>query len=169
MTNNAVAECGVLIRIEVVAHQLATGHTTDRVDEITTEKIFEPVLIRVMSVGTTVEVCRRRIFPTLLVMSVLRTFSTCATTSSTGTYSITFLVKHERSNSPPGVGAIAGLATDTDSSMAPAILILGPWNGMSGHWHDRVSGGSMEVGITEVVDGEQPANGVPYIPSRLGR
>ena len=62
------------------------------------------------------------------------------------------LVEHKRSNGPPGVGAVTGLTTNADCGMAPAVLILGARNGASGHRHGRVSGGSVEVEITEVVD-----------------
>ena len=37
---------------------------------------------------------------------------------------IFFFIKHEGGNSPTGIGVIAGLAMDTDSGMASAILIL---------------------------------------------
>ena len=62
-----------------------------------------------------------------------------------------------------------GLTTDVDSGVAPAVLILSSRDATSGHQHSRISGGQEEVEVTEVVDGERPANGVPYIPSRLGQ
>ena len=85
------------------------------------------------------------------------------------TYAMVLLVKHKRGNGATGVGMVTGLTADTNSGAAPAVLVLGSRDGASGHRHGRVSGGSVEVEITGVVDGEQPANGVPYIPSRLGQ
>ena len=64
-------ERGALVGIEMMTGQLATGHTTNGVDEITTVKIFEPVLVRIVGVGTTVEVVRWRILPTFLVTCIL--------------------------------------------------------------------------------------------------
>ena len=71
MTDNTATKGGALIRVEMIAGKLATSHPTNGVDEVATIQIFEPVLIRVMGVGTTVKVIRRRILPTLLVTSVL--------------------------------------------------------------------------------------------------
>ena len=53
--------------------QFATSHTTDRMDEVATEQILEPVLVRVMGIGATVKVVRRRVLPTLLVTCILQT------------------------------------------------------------------------------------------------
>ena len=95
---------------------------------------------------------------------------THGTVDSKGTYAISFLIKHEGSDGPPCIGAVTGLTADTNSGAAPAVLVLSSWNGASRHRHGvRVSGGSKEVEITEVVDGERLTNGVPYIPSRLGQ
>ena len=69
------------------------------------------------------------------------------------TYTVTFFVKHEGGDSPSLVGAITGLTADSDGGTAPAVLILGARNSASGHRHGRVSGGSVEVEITGVVDG----------------
>ena len=139
--------------------EFVTSHTTNGVDEVAAVEVLEPVLIRVMGVGTTIEVVRRRIFMAFLITCILKdSISTCATMDKKGTYTITLLVEHEGSDSPSGVGAVAGLATNADCSMAPAVLILGAGDGTRGHQHGRVSGGSMEVEITEVVDGgnDQP-------------
>ena len=147
-----------------------TSHVTDRMDEVAAVKILEPVLVWVMGVGTTVEVVRRRVLPTLLVTSILWLNQQVCNDELTRTYTISFLVKHEGSDGPPGIGSVPSLPTNADSGSTPAVLILGPGNGTSGHWHDRVSGSRKEVEITEVVNGgERPANGVPYIPSRLGQ
>ena len=60
-----------MVRIKMMATKFATSDPTDRMDEIGAVEIFEPVLIRVVSVGPTVEVIGRRIFPTLLVTCIL--------------------------------------------------------------------------------------------------
>ena len=66
---------------------------------------------------------------------------------------VTFFIKHEGGDGTTGVGTVTSLASDTNSGAASAILILGPRNSTSGHRHDEVSGSSVEVEITEVVDG----------------
>ena len=79
---------------------------------------------------------------------------TRGTRSSRNTYTIPLFIEHEGSDSPPGVGAVAGLTPDSNGCMAPAVLILGTGDRVGGHRHDRSrSGGSAEVEITEVVDG----------------
>ena len=60
-----------MVWIEMVATKLATCDPTDRMNEVGAVKIFKPVLIRVVGVGSTVEIVSRRIFPTFLVTSVL--------------------------------------------------------------------------------------------------
>ena len=45
----------MLVWVEMMASQLAMGHLTDGVNEVLMVKIFEPVLIRIMCVGTTVK------------------------------------------------------------------------------------------------------------------
>ena len=52
--------------------QFVAGHPTDGMDEIPAIKIFKPVLIRVMSVGLTIEVMSRRVFNSVLVASILK-------------------------------------------------------------------------------------------------
>ena len=118
-------------------------------DEIATEQVFESVLVRVMGVGTTIEFVRRRILPTLLITSVLKTFSMWKVGGLGNTYTITLFIEHEGSDGPASVGMIAGLASNSDSGAAPAILILSAGDGTSGHWHGRVSSSSMGVEITE--------------------
>ena len=54
---------------------------------------------------------------------------------------IPFLVKHKGSDGPASIGTRTSLATDTDSGVAPAVLVLSAGNGTSGHRHGRVSGG----------------------------
>ena len=67
-----MAEHGMLVRIKLVMSQLATGHPTDSVDKVAVVQIFEPVLIRVMSVGTTMEVRSQRVFNSVLITSILK-------------------------------------------------------------------------------------------------
>ena len=71
MTNNTATEGSALIWVEMVAAQLAASHATDGMNEVATEEIFEPILVRVMRIGTTIEVHRQRVLPTLLITSVL--------------------------------------------------------------------------------------------------
>ena len=148
-----MTERGALIGIEVVASQLAAGHPTDGVDEVRTVEIFKPVLVRVVSVGTTEKVVGRRILPTLLITCILGFDQYTCNDELWRTYAVTFLVEHEGSNSPSSVGADTSLSADPDSGTAPSVLILSSGNGTSGHRHDRVSGDSVRVEITEVVDG----------------
>ena len=120
MTNNATTKRGALVRVEVITSKLTTSYPTNGVDEVAVVEVLEPILIRVMRVGTAVEIVGWRIFPAFLITSVLWTFSTRATMNSTGTYTISLLVEHEGSNGTASVGTIASLATDTDSGAAPA-------------------------------------------------
>ena len=71
MTDYAATEGSALVRIEVMATKFATGHPTDGMDEVGPVQILEPVLVRVVSVGTTIEVVGWRILPTLLVTCIL--------------------------------------------------------------------------------------------------
>ena len=64
-------KCGALVGIKMVAAEFTTSHTTDRVDKVGPVQVFKPVLIWVMSIGTTVKVVGRRILSTLLVTCVL--------------------------------------------------------------------------------------------------
>ena len=111
------------------------GHVTNGMNEVMTVEIFKPVLIWVMRVGATVEVHRRRIFLTLLVAGVLRMFSTCTTASSEGTYTVSFLVKHEGGDGVTGVSTVTGLTVNSDGGTAPAVLILGAGNGAGRRRH----------------------------------
>ena len=70
--NDAMTKSGVLVGIEMVVGQLMTSHLADDMDEISAVEIFEPVLIWLMSVRSTVEIGRRRVFNSVLVTSVLR-------------------------------------------------------------------------------------------------
>ena len=121
-------------------------------DKVPTVKVFKPVLIWVVGVGATVEIHRRRILPTLLVTSVLRNIQYTCYDNFERTYAVTLLVEHKRSYGPTGVGTSTGLTMNADGSTAPAVLVLSPRNGTSGHWHDRVSGSGVEVEITRMVD-----------------
>ena len=71
MTNDATTEGGALIGIEMVTAELATSDPTDRMDKIGPVKIFESVLVRIVSVGPTIEIVSRRVLPTLLVTCIL--------------------------------------------------------------------------------------------------
>ena len=75
MTNDPPTKCGVLVGIKMVAAEFTTSHTTDRVDKVGPVQVFEPVLVRVVCVGTTVEIVRRRILPTFLITCILRNIS----------------------------------------------------------------------------------------------
>ena len=82
------------------------------------------------------------------------------------TYMVPFLVKHKRGNGPTGVGTVAGLTMDTNGGSADTELILSAGGSARRRRHLVVV---MEEEVTGVFDGEQPANGVPYIPSQLGQ
>ena len=71
MTDNSATKGGTLIRIKMVPTELATSHPTDGMNEVGPVEVFKPVLIRVMGVGTTIEVVGRRILPTLLITCIL--------------------------------------------------------------------------------------------------
>ena len=137
MTDDSATEGGALIRIKVVAAKLATGDTTNGVDEVGPVKILEPVLVRIVGIGTTVEVVSRRVFPTLLVTCILKAkFRTRVTRNpKESSYAITFFVEHKGSNSPPGIGTVPGLAPNADSGTAPTELILSSRNGARRHRH----------------------------------
>ena len=62
----------MLVGIKLVTCQLTMGHTTDGMDKVPTVKIFEPVLVRVMSVGPTMEIGRRRVLNPVLITSILQ-------------------------------------------------------------------------------------------------
>ena len=62
---------GALIGVEMVTREFVTRHATNGMDEILTEQIFEPVLVRIVCVGTTVEIVCRRILATLLITCIL--------------------------------------------------------------------------------------------------
>ena len=141
MANDATTEGGALVRIKVMATKLATGYPADGVDEVGPVEIFEPVLVRIMGVGTTIEVVSRRVLPTLLVTCILCNIQYMCNDEFKRTYSVSLLVEHEGCDSPSGVGTVPGLATDADSGATPAKLVLSSWNGASGHWHGRVSDG----------------------------
>ena len=51
--------------------QFATSHPTDGMDEVLTIKVFEPILVRVMCVGTTVELMSRWVLNIILITSIL--------------------------------------------------------------------------------------------------
>ena len=69
--NDTPTKGGTLIRIQMVAAEFATSHPTDGMNEVVTVKVFEPILVRVVGVGTTIEVIRRRVLSTFLIMCIL--------------------------------------------------------------------------------------------------
>ena len=71
MTDDTATEGGMLVRVEVMTAEFVAGHTTNRVNEVGAVQIFEPILIRVVGVGTTIEVVGRRVLPTFLVTCIL--------------------------------------------------------------------------------------------------
>ena len=135
MTDNSTTKGGALIWIKVVTAEFATSHTVNRMDEVGTVEILEPVLVRIMGVGATIEIIGRRILPTFFVTSILRKGQDMCNDELRNTHSVSFLIKHEGSNGPPGVGSIPGLATDTDGGTAPSVLILGSGDRASRHRH----------------------------------
>ena len=62
----------MLIRVQVMTRQLATHHPTDGVDKITMIEVLKPILVRIMGIGTTIEVVSRRVFDSVLVASILQ-------------------------------------------------------------------------------------------------
>ena len=71
MTNDPSTEGGALIRIKVVATKFATGDPTYRMNKVGAIEVLKPVLVRVMGVGSTIEIVGRRIFPTFLITCIL--------------------------------------------------------------------------------------------------
>ena len=57
------------------------------------------------------------------------------------THLVLLLIEHERHDSPSGIGAVTGLAMNSNSGTAPAILVLSTGDSASGHWHDEVVDG----------------------------
>ena len=82
------------------------------------------------------------------------------------TYLIFLLIVHKRSNGPTLVSAGPGLSTNSDGSMANAEVVDGTRDSVERRRH--LVRRLMIWEITRVVDGERPANSVPYIPSQLG-
>ena len=64
-------EGGALIGIESMMSQLAAHHPTDRVDEILTVEILEPILIRIVGVQAAIKLVGRRILNSIFIMSIL--------------------------------------------------------------------------------------------------
>ena len=120
---------GALIWVQTMTRQFAMRHPTDGVDKVTTVEIFEPVLIWVMSIGATVELMSRRVFNTVLIMSILRQGQNTCNGEHRKTYTVLLLVVHERSNSPTGIGAVASLTTNMDSSTTDTQMVDGAGDG----------------------------------------
>ena len=66
MTDNTATEGSTLVWVETM-----TSHPTDGVDEVPTVQVFEPILVGVMCVGTSIELMSRRILDPVLVTSIL--------------------------------------------------------------------------------------------------
>ena len=115
-------------------------------DEVPMVEIFKSVLVRVMSVGATIEVHRQRIHYTILITRVLRNIQYMCNDELGKTHSIFLFIKHEGSNGSTHVSMSTGLASDVDSGMAPAVLILGVGNRAGRHRHDEVGDGSNQSG-----------------------
>ena len=69
--NDTMTEGGTLIRVQSMMSQFAVHHLTNGVNKVTTVQIFKPVLIWVMGVGPMIEIMSRRIFNSVLIMSIL--------------------------------------------------------------------------------------------------
>ena len=69
--NDATAEGGMLVRVKMVACQLAAGHVTDGMNEVAMVKVLKPVLIWVVSIGPTMEVGSGRVLDPVLITSIL--------------------------------------------------------------------------------------------------
>ena len=71
MTDDAATKSSMLIRVQLVTGQLAACHMTNGVDEILTVEIFKTILVRIVCVGTTIEIVGQRVFDSILVVSIL--------------------------------------------------------------------------------------------------
>ena len=71
MADNTATKSSALIRVQSVTSKLMTGHPTDGMNKVPAVKVFKPVLIQVVSVGSAVEVQSGRVLDPILVTSVL--------------------------------------------------------------------------------------------------
>ena len=71
MSDHAATEGSALVRVKMVTAELTASHPADRVNEVGTIEVFKPILVRVVGIGTAVELIGRRILPTLLVTCIL--------------------------------------------------------------------------------------------------
>ena len=67
MSDNTTTKGGTLVGVEMMAREFATSHTANRMDKVAVIQILKSVLVRVVRVGTTIEIHGRRILPTFLV------------------------------------------------------------------------------------------------------
>ena len=104
-------------------------------DEVPSVEIFKPILIRVVSVGATVEIMSRRVFNSILVTGILQESQNTCNNKEQGTYLVLLLVVHERSNGSASVGMITGLTTNTDGGTANAKMINSTGNSARGRGH----------------------------------
>ena len=71
VTDHAPSKGSALVGIEVMTAEFAMSDPANRMNKVGPVKILKPVLIRVVGVGTTIEVVRRRVLPTFLVTCIL--------------------------------------------------------------------------------------------------
>ena len=133
-----MTECGTLIRVETVTSQLATCHSTNSMDEVSMIEIFKSILVRVMGVGTTVEIVCQGVLNTVLVASILRDGQNTRNGGHQGTYTILLLIVQKRSYDPTSVGTIAGLTTDTDSGTTNAKMVNGAGDSVRRRRHCKI-------------------------------
>ena len=110
--------------------QLALCHPTDRMDEITMVKIFKPVLVWIVSVGMTVEIMSRRVFDSVLIMSILWNHQDTWYNKYGKTYTVFLLIKHKWGYGPTGIGTITSLALNMNSSTADTEMVDSARDGM---------------------------------------
>ena len=56
VTDNTAMEHGVLIGVQAMMSELMVSHPTDGVDEVVTVEILEPVLVRIVGIGSVIEI-----------------------------------------------------------------------------------------------------------------
>ena len=105
--------------------QFAVCYSTDGMDEVTTVEVFEPILVRIMRVGMTVEVMSRQVFDPILVTSVLERTSEHVGCWVPRTYMVLLFVIHEGGNGTTSVGTIPSLAVNTNGSTTNAEMVNG--------------------------------------------
>ena len=115
--------------------QLVACHSTDSVDEILMVQVFEPILVRIVHVGTTVELMSRGILNPILVTSILGEYQDMCNNEGPGTYSVLLFIEHKGSNSPTLIGTGSSLSMNMDGSMANAEMVGSTRDGAEGRRH----------------------------------